>query len=137
MKITPEGHLKLLQELMVQVHKAMGESDIMRTGKTYPFGKALKAAKIEDFHWHDFRHTFSTYMEECGVSSERRRRIMGHRDHAMTETYAHIELGRLLEEVRKLDHYLREIVPKGEFSGTGAHNRTLDRAIKHSVTSIV
>ncbi len=93
--------------------------DIMRTNKKYPFGKALKGAKIENFHWHDFRRTFSTYMEECGVSAERRRRIMGHSEHKMTNTYTKIEIESLLREVRKLDTYLMEIVPKSYFSGTG------------------
>ncbi len=86
-------------------------SDIMRTRKTYPFGKALKAAKIENFHWHDFRHTCSTYLEQCGVSAERRRLIMGHSENRMTKTYTHVELENLIQEVRKIDTYLMEIAP--------------------------
>jgi len=111
-------------------------SDIMRTGKTYPFGKALRAAKIEDFHWHDFRHTFSTYMEECGVSSERRGEIMGHSNRTMTGTYTHISVDSLLKDVRKLDAYLAKNVPSGEFSVNIAHNRHNGEAPKHEVTSI-
>ncbi len=98
--------------------------DIMRKDNKskqdkYPFGKAIKKAKIDNFHWHDFRRTFSTYMEECGVSEERRRRIMGHAGNKMTERYTKVALENLLKEVRKLDSYLMEIIPSSNFSGTG------------------
>ena len=104
--------------------------DIMRTNKKYPFGKALERAKIGNFHWHDFRRTFSTYMEECGVSAERRRRIMGHSEHKMTRTYTKIEIESLLQEVRKLDTYLMEIVPKSYFSGTGRTQTCFDFRVR-------
>lgn len=110
--------------------------DIMRTRKTYPFGKTLVAAEIENLQWRDLRRTFSTYMEQCGVSAERRRRIMGHSDNKMTETYTNVELESLIQEVRKLDNYLRDIVPSSISLWQGTAQNIPERKSENQVVVI-
>jgi integrase len=59
------------------------------------FLKAVRAAKIPDFHWHDLRHTFATRLRSKGVPLEDIADLLGHKGLAMTRRYAHPDVGRL------------------------------------------
>ena len=37
-----------------------------------------KAAKVQDLHFHDLRHTFTTRLQNLGVSLELRSALLGH-----------------------------------------------------------
>lgn len=65
-----------------------------RTGKNLSeikkgFRTACDLAGIEDFTFHDLRHTFSTRLKEAGYDSATRRDMMGHTSTAMTDDYTH------------------------------------------------
>lgn len=53
--------------------------------------RALKAAKIEDFRWHDLRHTAASYLAMSGVSLVEIAKILGHRTLAMVARYSHLD----------------------------------------------
>ncbi|MDN3512015.1 MAG: tyrosine-type recombinase/integrase [Candidatus Jettenia sp.] len=53
------------------------------------FEKALQKAGIEDFHFHDLRHTFATRLAQRGVDIYTISKLMGHKDIRMTQRYAH------------------------------------------------
>ena len=62
-----------------------------------PWEAALKAAKIEDFHWHDLRHTCASYMAMSGVSPVEMAKLLGHKTLAMTMRYSHLSPQRTIE----------------------------------------
>lgn len=63
----------------------------------HPWTMALKAAEIEDFHWHDLRHTAASYLAMNGVSPLEISKILGHRTMAMVSRYSHLAPGRITE----------------------------------------
>lgn len=57
----------------------------------FGLGRALKRAQIEDFTFHDFRHTFCThFLEQYPDKIEVLCKIVGHTSSYMTRRYAHI-----------------------------------------------
>lgn len=69
----------------------------------WSFRKSLKSAGIEDFHIHDLRHTFASWMVSEGVELIKVRDLLGHSTIKMTERYAHLMPERLLDAVEVLD----------------------------------
>ena len=55
-----------------------------------PWEKALKAAGIENFHWHDLRHTFASMAAMNGASLPELAALLGHKTLAMVQRYAHL-----------------------------------------------
>ncbi|GMV50907.1 MAG: tyrosine recombinase XerC [Nitrospira sp.] len=53
------------------------------------FRLALRKAKIEDFHFHDLRHTFATTLVQSGVDLYKVQQLLGHKSPIMTQRYAH------------------------------------------------
>jgi len=52
--------------------------------------RALATARIENFHWHDLRHTAASYLVMNGVSLVEVAKILGHRTLSMVARYAHL-----------------------------------------------
>lgn len=51
---------------------------------------ALRAAQIEDFRWHDLRHTFCSWVVQGGGTLESLQELAGHASYATTKRYAHL-----------------------------------------------
>lgn len=51
---------------------------------------ALKAAEVENFHWHDLRHTFASYLAMSGATLAELADAMGHKTLSMVKRYAHL-----------------------------------------------
>ena len=54
------------------------------------FEKALKEARIEDFRWHDLRHTTGSYIAMQGASNAEIAAVLGHKSLSMVKRYSHI-----------------------------------------------
>jgi integrase len=53
------------------------------------FRIALKKSRIENFRFHDLRHTFATRLSQRGIDIYKIAKLLGHRDIKMTQRYAH------------------------------------------------
>lgn len=58
---------------------------------------ALRNAKVEDFRFHDLRHTAASYLAMSGASLREIQQVLGHRTPQMTARYAHLTNGHLRE----------------------------------------
>lgn len=56
----------------------------------YTWLKALNDAGIDDFHWHDLRHSTASYLAMNGASLPEIAEVLGHRDLSMVKRYAHL-----------------------------------------------
>ncbi len=75
----------------------------------------LKKAKIEDFRFHDARHTFCTRLAQKGIDIYKIAKLAGHKDIKMTQRYSHHCTESLRDgvEVLESDYNLTTIVEKG------------------------
>lgn len=67
------------------------------------FRLALKKSAIEDFHFHDLRHTFATRLVQAGIELYKVQRLLGHKSPIMTQRYAHHYPESLRDGVEILD----------------------------------
>ncbi len=74
------------------------------------FRLALSKARIDDFHFHDLRHTFATRLVQAGVDLYKVQRLLGHKSPIMTQRYAHHYPESLREGVEILDQVGTKLV---------------------------
>lgn len=70
------------------------------------FVKALTKAGIENFRFHDLRHTFATRLTQHGTDIYKIAKLLGHKDISTTQRYAHHYPESLRDGVEVLDHLL-------------------------------
>jgi integrase len=63
---------------------------------------ALERSGIENFHFHDLRHTFASNLVMGGADLRSVQTLLGHRDIAMTMRYAHLSPAHLREAISVL-----------------------------------
>lgn len=63
---------------------------------------SLQEVGIEDFTWHDCRHTFATWLRKSGAPIEVVQRALGHASLAMTMKYAHVDDAEVRNALRQL-----------------------------------
>lgn len=59
----------------------------------YAWYQALKEAAVDDFRFHDLRHTTASYMAMNGASLVEIAEVLGHKTLAMVQRYAHLSEG--------------------------------------------
>src|SRR3989475_5996625 len=67
---------------------------------------AVEAAKLDDFRFHDLRHTFASWLVQRGRSLKEVQELLGHRSMAMTMRYAHLAPDHLRAAAAVLDDVL-------------------------------
>jgi integrase len=67
------------------------------------FETAVERAEIENFHFHDLRHTFATRLVQNGVDLYKVKELLGHKSLTMTMRYAHHYPESLRASVEVLD----------------------------------
>jgi integrase len=89
------------------------------------FTSACKKAGLEDFRFHDLRHTFASHLVMNGVGLKAVQELLGHADLTMTMRYAHLSQGHLQAAVsvlnglgRKNDTKLTPNAPKTKGADT-------------------
>ncbi len=70
---------------------------------TKAWKSALKRAGIEDFRWHDLRHTWATWQRQAGTPTHELQRLGGWKTALMVERYAHVAPDNLAHAASRLD----------------------------------
>jgi integrase len=111
-----------LHEALMALEPGMGDSHVFThlNGEPYHFiydgfRAALKRARIDNFRFHDLRHTFASHLVMQGVDIRTVGQLLGHKTIAMTMRYSHVSDERLKDAVHRLN--LTE--PSRTRSGTG------------------
>ena len=64
--------------------------------------QALREAEVPDFHFHDIRHTFASYMAMSGATLAELAEALGHKTLAMVKRYAHLSEAHTSGVVRRM-----------------------------------
>lgn len=89
------------------------------TGETKPidlrhiFRRAVERAEIENFTFHDLRHSCASYLAMNGTSLAAIAEILGHRDLKVTRRYTHLSDGHVSDEIERMNARLFDDTGKG------------------------
>ena len=75
------------------------------------FKRLCKLIGISDFHWHDLRHCFASYLAMNGCQLRTIQELMGHSDVRMTVRYSHLSPEHLQNAVNTLDLVIKKADP--------------------------
>jgi integrase len=105
------SRLRTRQDVPWVFHDAAGHrwNDIR-----HPFEAACGAAGLNDFHFHDLRHTFASWLMMRGVPLATVSNLLGHT--SPTIRYAHLPPKHLTSAVRVLDPIQPEQTPENTAS---------------------
>jgi integrase len=67
-----------------------GDDGRPRQFPRHAWERALKRAKIENFRFHDLRHTHASYLAMLGATSAELKESLGHKTLAMVARYTHL-----------------------------------------------
>ena len=72
---------------------------------------ALKRAGIDDFRFHDLRHTWASWLIQAGVPLSALQEMGGWESIEMVQRYAHLAPNHLTEHARQIDAIFGSRVP--------------------------
>lgn len=135
----PKEVIPLIKELIAKSNSGFLFEN-PRNGKPYnsvskAYRSALKLAKIEDFRFHDLRHTCATYSLLASKGDIRAvQEIMGHRDIRTTSKYTHILDERKREVVEATASLISSMTERneGKVDLENMRNRMKDRKRKRN-----
>lgn len=83
----------------------------MRVDSNTAWRAALKRAGIEDFRFHDLRHTWASWLIQAGVPLSALQEMVGWESIEMVQRYAHLAPNHLTEHARQIDAIFGNRVP--------------------------
>jgi integrase len=109
LEITKSGRRREIP-MRSRVHDVLSAMPRRLDGKVWPgtlmskaFRRAMRAAGIEDFTFHDLRHSFASHFMMRGGSLLTLSKLLGHASLTMTMRYAHLSPEHLRGEMAKTD----------------------------------
>lgn len=104
-----DAALQILQEQRGKhkTHVFVYKGEPIKRLSTPAWHKALKRAGIEDFRWHDLRHTWASWLVQNGVPLYAVQEMGGWKTASMVRRYAHMAPAVNLEHAKKIDAMLR------------------------------
>ena len=73
-----------------------------------PWLTALQHAGIEDFRWHDLRHSCASYLAMNSASAAEIAEVLGHKTLQMVKRYAHLSHDHVAGVVEKMNRQIFE-----------------------------
>ncbi|MBI3245885.1 MAG: tyrosine-type recombinase/integrase [Deltaproteobacteria bacterium] len=92
-----------LRRLPARLDSEMLFPDVKLGMVTAAFRRAVKRAQLPDFHFHDLRHCFASYLTMGGANLRAVQMLLGHKDVRMTIRYSHLSPEHLQGAVKVLD----------------------------------
>jgi integrase len=89
-----------------KVRRGLLFPDVTPAQVTVAFVRACGKAGIEDFSFHDLRHTYASHLRMNGADLHDLQKLLGHSDPRMTNRYAHLTNEHLGNAARRLDGIL-------------------------------
>lgn len=89
----------------------------MRVDDGRAWNAACKRAGIEDFRFHDLRHTWASWLIQSGVPLSVLQEMGGWESIEMVRRYAHLAPSHLTEHARQIDSIFADDVPNTSHSG--------------------
>ncbi|EPY6620815.1 site-specific integrase, partial [Shigella flexneri] len=83
----------------------------MRYDANTAWKAALRRAGIDDFRFHDLRHTWASWLVQAGVPLSVLQEMGGWESIEMVRRYAHLAPNHLTEHARQIDLILNPSVP--------------------------
>jgi integrase len=110
-RTVPLGGLAL-ESLTDHSHVRYLETDLLFPGfsekapvdLTKPWETARKVAKLEDFRFHDLRHSAASYLAMQGASVVEIAEVLGHRTLQMVRRYSHTTEGHARDVVSRMNN---------------------------------
>jgi integrase len=75
----------------------------LRSANQLAWRKALKASGIEDFRWHDLRHTWASWLRQNDVPTWVLQELGGWKSESMVRRYAHLSVAHLQSYAERLN----------------------------------
>jgi integrase len=73
---------------------------------TRAWRNALKRAGVENFRWHDLRHTWATWHRQAGTPTHELQRLAAWQSTVMVERYAHVAFDALMGAAGRLEGFV-------------------------------
>ena len=89
----------------------------MRVDDSVAWNAACKRAGIEDFRFHDLRHTWASWLIQSGVPLSVLQEMGGWESIEMVRRYAHLAPSHLTEHARQIDSIFADDVPNMSHNG--------------------
>jgi integrase len=94
------------------------EGEPIRQVSTRAWYKALKRAGIEDFRWHDLRHTWASWHVQSGTPLFALQELAGWETEKMVRRYAHLAAEHLMAYAGNMESHGTNTAQPADFCGT-------------------